>query len=235
MRLLKLHILLLCTALSSIPLYSNPDEATETAAESSFSTTDALVLGLVEGVTEYLPVSSTGHLILTNRLLGLDEGGEEMETAANAYAIVIQGGAILAVLIIYWRKVLDVILGFLGKKQSGLLLGRNLIAAFLPAAVLGLLLDSWIEARLFGPVPVIIALAVGAFFMLATEAWRKKQGMDASAKDLHELSIKDALMIGFLQCIAMWPGTSRSIGRPGSCWLASLKVVVRIDGWADSC
>ena len=145
--------------------------------------TDALILGVVEGITEYLPISSTGHLLLTNELLGLnvedpilDEtrqpeltpDGEPitLKMAADAYAIVIQAGAILAVIFVYWPRVWQLILGVLGLNPNGRRLARNLILAFLPAAVLGLLLDDWIESMLFGPLPIAIALFAGGFLML---------------------------------------------------------------------
>ncbi|MBC2593119.1 undecaprenyl-diphosphate phosphatase [Ruficoccus amylovorans] len=199
---------------------------------------DGLILGIVEGVTEYLPVSSTGHLILTNRFLGLDvplpllddEGqlipgkridpatGEPapftLEEAANAYAIIIQGGAIIAVVILYWKRLWSIVEGLLGKNRNGLLLLRNLMAGFLPAAFLGLLLDDFIESVLFGVWPVVIALVGGAFLMLGVERWRRaRHGSSApeSGPDLHELSIRQSLLVGLLQCVAMWPGTSRSM------------------------
>lgn len=202
---------------------------------------DGFVLGLVEGITEYLPISSTGHLILTNELLGLnadtplfDRDGQPILTdtldpttlqalpftlkdAANGYAIIIQAGAIAAVMIVFWQRILVILLGILGRNEQGKLLARNIIVAFLPAAVLGLLLDDIIERFLFGPLPVIIALVAGAFLMLWVEARRRSRSTagdsdDRSpAKDLHDLSIKDCLTIGFLQCVAMWPGTSRSM------------------------
>lgn len=191
---------------------------------------EAIILGLVEGFTEYLPVSSTGHLLLTNKLLGLnesvpltDEEGEWLVTssgepvtlkmAADAYAIVIQAGAILAVLIIYWPRIWQVVLGVFGLSPNGRMLARNLIVAFLPAAVLGLLLEEWIEARLFSPLPIAIALVLGGILMLAVESWRKRKGPDEDEElvDLHTLGIKQSLFIGFMQCLAMWPGTSRSM------------------------
>jgi len=190
---------------------------------------EAVVLGLVEGVTEYLPISSTGHLILTNALLGLDstaplldELGQPMMTpkgevvtlkaAADAYAIVIQVGAILAVVLLYWSRVRQLILGVLGLSPHGRRLARNLIIAFIPAAVLGLLLDDWIESMLFAPIPIAVALAVGGLLMLAVESWRKYQLPDEdNIIDLHTLGIKQSIFIGLLQCVAMWPGTSRSM------------------------
>jgi undecaprenyl-diphosphatase len=190
---------------------------------------DAIILGLVEGITEYLPISSTGHLILTNALLGLDSeeplldeaglpvmtpDGEPvtLKAAADAYAIVIQAGAILAVVILYWNRVIQAILGVLGLSPIGRKLARNLVVAFLPAAVLGLLLDDWIESMLFAPLPIAIALAFGGILMLAVEKWRKGQLPDSDTMvDLHTLGIKQCLFIGFMQCVAMWPGTSRSM------------------------
>tara|TARA_R100000027_G_scaffold42073_3_gene31429 strand:+ start:24325 stop:25299 length:975 start_codon:yes stop_codon:yes gene_type:complete len=211
----------------ALPASSFGDEAEELCERPARLTyTDAVILGIVEGLTEYLPVSSTGHLILTNQFLGLDsdrpieaqdlssgEAPRTLKEAANAYAIIIQGGAILAVLLIYRRRICDIIAGIFGKSRNGLLLLRNLAAAFLPAAVLGLLLEDFIDRHLFGPLPVINALVIGAFLMLAVEKWRARRGRvnATDGPDLHELSVARCLMIGLLQCVAMWPGTSRSM------------------------
>jgi undecaprenyl-diphosphatase len=210
-----------------VALFAASPARAGTAAErpAELTYTDAVILGIVEGITEYLPISSTGHLILANRFLGLDrdipldlgEGTESPKTlrdAANAYAIIIQGGAILAVVLLYWRRLLDILAGVFGRSRTGLLLLRNLTAAFLPAAVLGLLLEDWIDRHLFGPLPVINALVVGAFLMLAVENWRRRRGETqtfSAGPDLHELSVSRSILIGLLQCVAMWPGTSRSM------------------------
>ncbi|CAN5225474.1 undecaprenyl-diphosphate phosphatase [soil metagenome] len=224
------------------PPATDPPAATESpAAEdhiSSLSYLDATILGLVEGLTEYLPVSSTGHLILTNAILGLDgdapmrdDAGEPIlvldgngETrpytigeATYAYVIVIQAGAIAAVVLLYWRTLLGVGLGFLGRDRNGLRLGINLIAAFLPAAVIGLLLDDWIESMLGRNVNAVVgALVVGAIVMLAVERWRtrKHKGVPIAPESgpaLHEIPVHRAILIGVFQCFAMWPGTSRSM------------------------
>ena len=121
----------------------------------------ALILGLVEGITEYLPVSSTGHLLLAQRLLGIPSS-----TASDAFAISIQGGAILAVLGLYRARVASMIRGLLGQDETGRKLAINLMAAFIPAAVLGLLLEKTIKKYLFGGDewglwPVVAAWAVG--------------------------------------------------------------------------
>lgn len=165
----------------------------------------ALILGLVEGLTEYLPVSSTGHLLLAQRLLGIPAG-----EAANAYAICIQAGAIVAVLGIYRERVAAMLRGLLGRDEAGRRLLVCIIAGFLPAAVLGLAFNDWIEARLFGLRPVVAAWFVGGVAILAVRGMRK--GRDRSAGfGLELLTPRMALVIGLMQCLAMWPGTSRSL------------------------
>ncbi len=171
----------------------------------------AFILGVIEGITEYLPVSSTGHLIVAQRLMGIGTGGPESKAAADAFAICIQGGAILAVLGLYSKRVLQMIRGVLGKDPEGLRLAIAIIAGFMPAAVLGLLLNHWIEEKLFGMWPVIVAWIVGGIGILIATAWRKKNPPTGGGKELAELTVKMALIIGFLQCVAMCPGTSRSL------------------------
>ena len=178
---------------------------------------DAIILGLVEGLTEYIPVSSTGHLIIVSSLLGLDRD-PETSSAVAAFNIVVQGGAILAVLGIFWPRVTSMIRGLLGRDQIGLRLVRNLFIAFLPAAVFGVLLDELIESALFHPWPVIAALALGGILLIIMRRWQNAiyARADAPEKEggfieLDELSWQKALVIGLLQCVAMWPGTSRSM------------------------
>lgn len=227
----------LCALVLLSPLQAQSVVETELEQE-QLSYLDAVILGLVEGITEYLPVSSTGHLILTNRLLELDvdtpvvddsgapilvesEDGRgtrayTLGDAAYAYVIVIQAGAIAAVVLLYWRTILDVALGCIGKSASGRRLALNLIVAFMPAAVIGLLLDDLIESALGDNVHAVAgALIVGAIVMLVVEQWRKRKTTGAEDPDagpeLHEMSLKQALLIGLAQCFAMWPGTSRSM------------------------
>jgi undecaprenyl-diphosphatase len=171
----------------------------------------AVILGVVEGITEYLPVSSTGHLIIASALLGLDE--PSVKANVDAFNIVIQGGAILAVLGLYRERVAQMIRGLLGRDPAGLSLAVKLFVAFLPAAVLGLLLDDLIERHLFEPGPVIAALALGGVWMIALgRGHRRKEGLREDDPDeLANLPLRTALFIGLFQVVAMWPGTSRSM------------------------
>jgi undecaprenyl-diphosphatase len=167
---------------------------------------DLAVLGVVEGLTEYLPVSSTGHLLLAQRLMGL--GGEE-KTADDAYAIAIQAGAILAVLGLYSRRIKEMCLGLGGRHPAGLRLLLNLLLAFIPAAVFGLLLEKTIKSYLFGLWPITLAwLAGGLAILIVSRRWNKGLQMGL---ELDELPWSSALLIGFFQVVAMWPGTSRSL------------------------
>ena len=173
---------------------------------------EAIVLGLVEGITEYLPVSSTGHLIIVSDLLGIGDGGVEQD-AIDTFNIVVQGGAILAVLGLYFPRIMQMIRGLLGKDPAGLGLAINIIIAFLPAAVLGVLLNDLIEERLFNTPAVISALALGGVFMIALDRmkFRSVDDDEDPENDLLGLGWKRALFIGFMQTVAMWPGTSRSM------------------------
>ncbi|XVJ59255.1 MAG: undecaprenyl-diphosphate phosphatase [Tepidisphaera sp.] len=171
----------------------------------------ALILGLVEGITEFLPISSTGHLILTSALLGLDK--PEVKDAVDDFNIIIQGGAILAVVGLYWSRIVQMARGLLGKDPHGAALFFNLVLAFLPAAVLGFLLSKAIKNALFHPKPVVAALFVGGLFMMWIDAWRKGRfGLRRHRElEITDLSPRQALLIGCFQCVAMWPGTSRSM------------------------
>lgn len=169
----------------------------------------ALILGIIEGLTEYLPVSSTGHLIVAQRFMGIGLEGQD-KAAADCFAICIQAGAILAVLGLYWPRVRQMMLGLLGRDREGLKLVVAMIAGFLPAAVIGVLANDWIEARLFGLKPVVGAWLVGGLGILFVDRWMKRGG-GTRGVELAELTWKMALLIGLAQCVAMWPGTSRSL------------------------
>jgi len=170
----------------------------------------AVILGLVEGVTEYLPVSSTGHLIIASSLMGLDT--PERKGAVDAFTIVVQGGAILAVLGLYWARVVQMLKGLAGRDEVGRRLLINLIVAFIPAAVIGVLLDDLIEAHLFRIGPVLAALALGGVWMIWLDRRHGHEvGEGEAALTVDSLSWRQALLIGLFQCVAMWPGTSRSM------------------------
>ena len=171
----------------------------------------AFILGLIEGVTEYLPISSTGHLLVAQHLMGIGTRTQEAKAAADTFAICIQGGAILAVLGLYYKRVIQMIRGILGQHPEGLKLAISIVVGFLPAAVIGLLLNDWIEEKLFGMWPVIAAWVIGGFMILATAWWGRRSPAKGGGRELLELSWKMALLIGLLQCVAMWPGTSRSL------------------------
>lgn len=164
----------------------------------------AAILGVVEGLTEYLPVSSTGHLILAGHFLG--EQGE----AAKSFEIVIQLGAILAVLIYYrellWRRVRELPSG----KPEATRLLFALIAGFVPTAVMGLLLRKWIKAHLFGPAPVAYALAIGGVIMIAVELIRGRKPNDGEAR-IEDVTPLQGFLVGVGQCASLIPGTSRSM------------------------
>ncbi|MCX6875367.1 MAG: undecaprenyl-diphosphate phosphatase [Verrucomicrobia bacterium] len=172
----------------------------------------ALLLGVIEGITEYLPISSTGHLVVAQRLMGIGtETTVGAKAAADAFAICIQGGAILAVLGLYLPRVLQMVRGVCGKDAEGLRLALAIVIGFLPAAVLGLKFNDWIEARLFSLWPIVAAWVVGGVAILAAGWWRKRNPAQGGGKNLLEMTWKMALFIGLLQCVAMWPGTSRSL------------------------
>jgi len=171
----------------------------------------ALILGLIEGITEYLPVSSTGHLIVAQRLMGIGTLTEIDKIAADTFAICIQGGAILAVLGLYYKHVLKMLMGVLGRDPEGLQLAIAILIGFLPAAVLGILLNDIIEEKLFGLWPVIFAWIVGGIGILWTVNYRRKNPPRGNGRDILKLAWQSALFIGLLQCVAMWPGTSRSL------------------------
>ncbi len=171
----------------------------------------AIILGIIEGITEYLPVSSTGHLLVAQHMMGIGTAGDLDKAAADAFAICIQGGAILAVAGLYYRRVLQMIFGVLGRDAEGFCLALHLVVGFMPAAVIGLLLNDWIEARLFGMWPVVFAWIVGGVLILAASRRARSRTQDKPGMELLQMTWKMALLIGLLQCVAMWPGTSRSL------------------------
>ncbi len=163
----------------------------------------AVVLGVVEGLTEFLPVSSTGHLLVAQRLLGLGATSED-EQAAAAYVIAVQLGAILAVVGVCRHRVAQIMRGIAGRDCQGRRLAVSLLVAFAPAGAVGVLVGDQITDRLFAVWPVVAAWIVGGVFLLW---WQPRPGMIT----ITALSTHRAAMIGGAQLLAFWPGTSRSL------------------------
>src|SRR6476659_5254674 len=160
----------------------------------------ALILGIVEGVTEFLPVSSTGHLILATELLGFDAD------KWAAFNVIIQLGAILAIVVLYWRTFWAVLEGMLKGQAMSWRFVRNILIAFLPSAILGFLLINKIEALLGNGIVVAVALVAGGIAILAIEKLVKPGEIVGVA----ELPLKQVVGVGLIQCLAMIPGVSRS-------------------------
>ncbi len=162
----------------------------------------ALILGAVEGITEFLPISSTGHLLVTQRLLGLGDG--DGKVAADTYVVAIQIGAILAVVALYRQRLVQLLRGLVGRDEDGRDLLIRLAVAFVPAALVGFVLSDTIKEQLFGPWPVIAAWFVGGVFLLF---WTPGDGHVA----ITSLTMRHAAIIGVAQILALWPGVSRSL------------------------
>ena len=160
----------------------------------------AAIMGIVEGLTEFLPISSTGHLILAGSLLGFTDA------KAKVFEIAIQTGAILAVVIVYWQKIRETLVALPTSRQAQRFAG-NVLIGFLPAVVLGLLFGKAIKAHLFTPQVVATAFILGAFVILWAESRPQSAARVQSVDDMTPL---DALKVGLVQCLAMIPGTSRS-------------------------
>lgn len=160
----------------------------------------AAIMGVVEGLTEFLPISSTGHLILAGALLGFDD------EKAKVFDIAIQTGAIFAVILVYWQKIRDTVRALPTERQAQRFV-LNVLIAFVPAVVLGLLLGKAIKAHLFTPAVVASAFIAGGLIILWVE--RRPQS-EARIHDVDAMTPWDALKVGLVQCLAMIPGTSRS-------------------------
>jgi undecaprenyl-diphosphatase len=163
----------------------------------------AAIMGVVEGLTEFLPISSTGHLILAGALLGFDD------ERAKVFDIAIQTGAIFAVILVYWQKLRDTLVSLPSDAQARRF-ALNVAIAFVPAVLLGLLLGKAIKAHLFTPVVVASSFIVGGFIILWAEARHRRQPALARVDSVDEMTPLDALKVGLIQCLAMVPGTSRS-------------------------
>ena len=169
----------------------------------------AAVMGVVEGLTEFLPISSTGHLILAGALLGF------YDEKAKVFDIAIQTGAILAVIIVYWEKISSTVLA-LPTQRLARRFALNVLIAFVPAVLLGLLFGKAIKAHLFTPTVVASTFIIGGIIILWVEGWGRKLLHEGHPDDhsriinVESMTPWDALKVGLVQCLAMIPGTSRS-------------------------
>jgi undecaprenyl-diphosphatase len=169
----------------------------------------ACAMGLVEGFTEFLPISSTGHLVLLGSLLGFDD------ERAKVFDIAIQSGAIFAVVLVFWQKISQTLVA-LPRSRMAQEFTLHIVIAFLPAAVFGLLLGHWIKDHLFTPQVVASTFVLGGFIILWAEKRSSSKSADHHPNDdvrilnVESMTRKDALKVGLVQCLAMIPGTSRS-------------------------
>ena len=159
-----------------------------------------ILLGIVEGLTEYLPVSSTGHLILATELAGFDAERWAL------FNVAIQPGAILAVVVLYWRTFRDVIVGLFQRERPAWTFTRNILIAFLPAVVIALMIGDYIDVMLENAVIVAWALIIGGFAILILEKFARPSECDGVAN----VSLRQSVGVGIVQCLAMIPGVSRS-------------------------
>jgi len=163
----------------------------------------AALMGIVEGLTEFLPISSTGHLILAGALLGFDD------EKAKVFDIAIQTGAIFAVILVYWQKIRDTLVSLPTDKQAQQF-ALNVFVAFVPAVLLGLLFGKAIKDNLFTPVVVASTFIIGGFIILWAERRQARNPAMARIQEVEAMTVMDALKVGLVQCLAMVPGTSRS-------------------------
>jgi undecaprenyl-diphosphatase len=231
--LLLVSVLAIAAPLAAQPASGPSGPARRPLAE--LRARDAVVLGLIEGLTEYLPVSSLGHVMVANHFLGLEDAtqlrdahgsalwvrapssrnpqGEALsiKVAADTFTVVTQIGAILAVGFLFRFRFLEIWLGLLGRSERGRRLLLNLVVAFIPTGILGFLLEHWIFKHLYSIRTFVTAQLVGAALMIYAEWWRKRRPTPTVVLDGPDLPLRSALGIGLLQATSLWPGMSRSM------------------------
>jgi undecaprenyl-diphosphatase len=209
-RLFSLGLLVTLLLLAAHPLGAGASEGgfRRNAASASLHAGEAVVLGVVEGITEFLPISSTGHLLVTARILDLPSSGKAGD-AVKSYEIAIQFGAILAVLELYRRRVGVMVEGLVGRSIDGRRLLAAVAVAFVPAAIVGVVGDKVIKDVLFGTWPVVVAWIAGGVAVIALT--RTGRLSTAGGRGLDTVTTRDAGVIGLAQVLALWPGTSRSL------------------------
>lgn len=175
----------------------------------------AIIIAIVEGITEFIPVSSTGHMIIVGDII--DFKGE----FANLFTVVIQLGAILAIVVLYYKKIFSSIAGVFKGRRKDLRFWVNIVVACIPAVILGFLFDDLIDDYLFNIVTVTFALIIGAVLMLISE----KRVKINKTVELDDISISQAFKVGMFQCLALWPGMSRSASTIIGGWISGLSTV----------
>lgn len=180
----------------------------------------AVIIGIVEGITEFLPISSTGHMIIVGNLINF-QAPAYRKAYIDMFEVVIQLGAILAIVVLYWKKIRNS-LENLAPGKSGFKLWFNIIVAFIPSAVIGLLLHKTIEEKLFNAVTVSLALVVGGVLMIFMENKYRRGNITRSIDDVN---VVQAFKIGCFQCLALWPGMSRSASTIIGAWISGLNTV----------
>lgn len=180
----------------------------------------AVIIGIVEGVTEFLPISSTGHMIIVGNLINFHEPAYR-KAYVDMFEVVIQLGAILAIVVLYWNKIQNSLKN-LAPGKSGFRLWFNIIVAFIPSAVIGLLLHKTIEEKLFNAVTVALALVIGGLLMIFME---NKYRRGNTTRSIDDVNVVQAFKIGCFQCLALWPGMSRSASTIIGAWISGLNTV----------
>lgn len=174
----------------------------------------AIIVAIVQGLTEFVPVSSTGHMILVGDVIGFQESD-----FTKMFNVVIQLGSILAIVVLYWGRLWDYVLAFFRKEKRGVNFVIIMLVGILPAAFFGLLLDDFIDAHLFKTVTVVLGLFVGAVLLIFVE---KKYRGRADTEDLESITKTQALKVGLFQCLSLWPGMSRSSSTIMGGWISGL-------------
>lgn len=180
----------------------------------------AVIIGIVEGITEFLPISSTGHMIIVGNLINFQAPAYPKEYV-DMFEVVIQLGAILAIVVLYWKKIKTSLMNLV-PGQWGFKLWLNILVAFLPSAIIGLLLHKTIEAKLFNATTVSLALIVGGVLMIIME---NKYRRGNKIRSIDDVNIVQAFKIGCFQCLALWPGMSRSASTIIGAWISGLNTV----------
>ncbi len=188
------------------------------------------LLGVIQGITEFLPVSSTGHMVVVEHFFDKKNTSADTfsrEVAMNSYFAIIQCGSILAIIVLYKRRIVDMTLGIFCRSPQGILLVRNLLVSFLPAGILGLFLDGSLQNILYTPKYIALALILGASLMLFAE--KKYKNIFKIQADVDTLSFKTCIKIGLWQCLALIPGMSRSMLTIVGGYFCGLKKVIAVE------